>query len=322
MNQTLPATIEVDVIEVTRRETRQGNPMWVLRTAGGGSLYIFDNNLNQPIWQASGYRPLLEQMEVGQVQRWETNPIRCLINPHEQYPPVLKVRRLEAGEKPNSYPRPTDVWVIYEHYWRSVITQINACPTVVFDTETTGTYPQLDEIVSIAITMYPNSHAALAHEQGQPTHYYSLVRPKNPEKLLHIGVKGTSAYDINGIHPDHLVRASTFPAVYNQIREIMADRVWLCWNVDFDATLLDSLCIRNGLPLIPRIGMWCVMKTLSPMVDDWDRESGSYNWQKLEEMADFIHAKFPDAHNAQADVAMTIKIIQWAERNLAQRNPF
>ena len=68
--------------------------------------------------------------------------------------------------------------------------------------------------------------------------------------------------------------------------------------------------------------MWCVMKTLSPMADDWDREGGSYNWQKLEEMADFIHEGFPDAHNAQADVAMTIKIIQWAERELARRNPF
>ena len=66
MNQTLPATITVDVIEVTRRETRHEKPMWVLRTAGSGSLYIFDNNLNQPTWQASGYRPLLEQMEVGQ----------------------------------------------------------------------------------------------------------------------------------------------------------------------------------------------------------------------------------------------------------------
>ena len=44
----------------------------------------------------------------------------------------------------------------------------------------------------------------------------------------------------------------------------------MCWNTDFDVALLDSLCLRHGLPLIPRNRVECAMKLLSPLAGKWD----------------------------------------------------
>ncbi len=41
---------DVKVIKVTRSENRYGSPMWILNTAGGDSIYVFDNMLERPPW--------------------------------------------------------------------------------------------------------------------------------------------------------------------------------------------------------------------------------------------------------------------------------
>ena len=39
--------IDVKVIKVKRSDSRHGKPMWILNTAGGDSIYIFDNMLEE-----------------------------------------------------------------------------------------------------------------------------------------------------------------------------------------------------------------------------------------------------------------------------------
>ena len=45
--------IGVKVIKVKRSESRHGKPMWILNTAGGDSIYVFDNLLAGRPWNNS-----------------------------------------------------------------------------------------------------------------------------------------------------------------------------------------------------------------------------------------------------------------------------
>ena len=99
----------------------------------------------------------------------------------------------------------------------------------------------------------------------------------------------------------------------------MRGKNWVCWNADFDVTLLDSLCLRHGLPLIPRNRVVCAMKLLSPLADKWDEGRAAYRWATLEEMAGVIKLEFPDAHDAAADVKTTISAMRWAYVQVQKR---
>lgn len=90
----------------------------------------------------------------------------------------------------------------------------------------------------------------------------------------------------------------------------MGERNWVCWNADFDVALLDSLCIRHRLPLIPRNRVVCAMKLLSPLAGQRDAGRSAYRWAKLEDMARSMQLEFPDAHDASADVKATMSVMR------------
>ena len=93
---------------------------------------------------------------------------------------------------------------------------------VIFDIETTGLHKKWDEIVSIA-----------AKSPADPVGMKTLIMPKRPQKLLKKDENGKCAYDINGIHPDHLIGSPTFEEAYPQIRQVLERKHWVCWNAEF-----------------------------------------------------------------------------------------
>ena len=103
-----------------------------------------------------------------------------------------------------------------------------------------------------------------------------------------------------------------FPTVYQALWEIMWEKNRVCWNTDFDVALLDSHSLRHRLPLIPRKRVVCAMRLLSPLAGKWDVGRSAYRKAKLAEMAQAMGAAFPDAHDAAADVKMTIAVMRWA----------
>lgn len=54
------------------------------------------------------------------------------------------------------------------------------------------------------------------------------------------------------------------------------------------------------------------MRLLSPLAGKWDAGRSVYHWAKLEEMAKAMGVTFPEAHDAAADVKMTIAVMRWA----------
>ena len=298
-------TTIVKVTAVTRSETRHGNPMWTLQTAGGDRISVFDNKLEWPPWANSGYRGRFEAMEPDQTDRWMSYPILVGVAKPGRYLEVFSVQSRAPDAEPDRTPRPADVWQLYGWHLGNTLYWLSIRDTIVFDTETTGVNPELDEAVSIAVQSY-------AAPDSAPIEFHTLIAPRFPEKILEQNADQKSAYDIHGIHPDDLVGQPPFPVVHTTLWEIMQGRNWVCWNSDFDVTLLDSLCIRHHLPLIPRNRVVCAMKLLSPLADKWDEGRAAYRWSSLEEMAETMKLEFPAAHDAAADVKMTISVMVWA----------
>ena len=303
---------DMKVIAVRRSETRQGNPMWTLQTAGGDRINVFDNMLERAPWDNSGYRTWFEAMESGQTARWRSSPILVGAAKRGKYLEVFAVQPRAPDAKPDSTPRPADIWQLYGWHWRNTLDALSAEATIVFDTETTGKDGELDEAVSIAVQSY-------SAPSGAPVEFHTLIAPRFPEKILEQNADQKSAYDIHGIHPDDLVGQPPFPVVHATLWEIMRGKNWVCWNTDFDVTLLDNLCIRHGLALIPRNRVVCAMKLLSPLAGKWDEGRAAYSRSKLEDMASVVGLAFADAHDAAADVQMTINVMRWAYTHVQNR---
>ena len=304
--------INMKVIGVARSMTRKGDPMWTLQTASGDRINVFDNMLERSPWDNSGYRMWFEAMESGQTDRWRSSPILVGASKRGQYLEVISVQAPAPGAKPDKSPRPRDIWQLYGAHWYNTLHSLEAEDSIVFDTETTGANPELDEAVSIAVQSF-------AAQQRPPAAYHTLIAPRFPEQLLERNAQNVCAYDIHGIHPDDLVGQPSFPVVYDTLWAIMRGVNWVCWNSDFDVMMLDSLCLRHGLPLIPRNRVVCAMKLLGPLADKWDEGRAAYRWAKLEDMARVLKLEFQDAHDAAADVKMTIQVLRWAYTHALKR---
>ena len=289
--------------------------MWTLLSAGGDRINVFDNLLEKQPWENSGYRVWFEAMKIGQTDRWLSSPILLRAARDGRYLNAVAVQPLARDAKPDTNRAPEDVWQLYGPHWRHTLHSLSAEDTIVFDTETTGTNPELDEAVSIAVQSYAAFRSASID-------YHTLIAPRFPDRLLVQNVDMTSAYDIHGIHPDDLVGQPSFEDIHGMLWEIMGERNWVCWNTDFDVALLDSLCVRHRLPLIPRNRVVCAMKLLSPLAGGWDAGRGAYRWAKLEDMAALMGLAFADAHDAAADVKATISVMRWAYDQAQNWAPF
>ena len=302
----------VEITSVTRGTTRYNDPMWILVSSRGDKIFIFKEQLYSAIWRSSGYFPYLDNLENEDAVLWETYPIVCNIMPRGKYFSIVNVVPKPDEAKPDvGVSPPASIFLVYGEYWRKVLKAFEK-PTVIFDTETTGTNPNRDEVVSIAIQDF--------NDEAQS--YYTFIRPNFPQKLLKKDLKGISPFDVHGIHPDKLASYSDFSANYEMIKSWLAGKTWVCWNADFDVTLLDSLCFRNDLPLIPRTAVYCAMKIFSPYAQIWQPSKNDYKWARLEEMAKKLGMPEFEAHDAAEDVQATIDVVKGVQRELMSYSPF
>lgn len=166
-------------------------------------------------------------------------------------------------------------------------------PFAVFDVETTGLEPFLDEIVSFSAVLYDPSSQSITNEMD------TLIAPRNPEKLLD-KQGGLSAYDINGIHPNDLAGQPSFENVIDKIDEFLADQVWVGWNVAFDVNFLDASCEQYGFDEIPYTDVVCAMRLVT------GRRA------KLTTIAETAGISIKGAHNSLNDVRMTLEVLKLA----------
>ena len=168
-------------------------------------------------------------------------------------------------------------------------------PLAGFDTETTGTVPETDRIVS----------AALIRSDG------SVLRWLSDVDGVEIPAAATAVHHITTEH----ARAHGRPAkqVIEEIADALAGELaagraaLVVMNAPFDLGMLNAECARHGIPTVAdRIG------DLGPIVDPLviDRAADKYRKgrRNLEALAAHYGVKLTDAHTADADAQAALDV--------------
>ena len=108
---------------------------------------------------------------------------------------------------------------------------LHEAPLAFLDVETTGLRPDLgDRVVEIAIVRVEG-----------PTEITRFVSLVNPQRRLSAG-----AMQINGITPDMVANAPTFPDLLEPLLPLITDVVLVCHNAPFDLGFLEAELRRAG----------------------------------------------------------------------------
>lgn len=154
-------------------------------------------------------------------------------------------------------------------------------PNVVFlDTETTGVRPT-DDVVDIAVIS--TSGEVLFQE---------LVKPSRPIPA------DTSAF--NGISNAMVAGAPDLGEIYPALIALLADRVVVAYNVEFDRSMLSSASSRRGLPWLESTRWTCAMEAYAAYNGESSWHRPGFRWMSLEKATARLGIPKP-THRALAD---------------------
>ena len=106
------------------------------------------------------------------------------------------------------------------------------------------------------------------------------------------------AQAVHGISLDDLKDCSTFPEVYEQIKEAIEQQIVVIYNAAFDRARLADDCKRHGLESI-KYEYDCAMEWYAQYYGDWSGYHDSYRWQPLN-----------GGHSALSDCQATLDLIR------------
>ncbi|MEP6910087.1 MAG: 3'-5' exonuclease [Actinomycetota bacterium] len=157
----------------------------------------------------------------------------------------------------------------------------------VFDCETTGTSPDSDEIVSLAVVRLD----AAGFETARLTR---LVRPSRP-----IPADATA---IHGIGDEDVASAPRFAAIAPDLLELLAGAVFVAHNVPFDLALLQQAFAHAGVDYAP-LGVACTLdafRLLEPLAEN----------HRLQSICERRGIVLEDTHNALDDVLASADLLR------------
>lgn len=154
-------------------------------------------------------------------------------------------------------------------------------PDVVFlDTETTGVRPT-DDIVDIAVV-----------STGGDVLFEQLVKPARPIP------PDTAAF--NGISNKTVANAPDLQQVYPALASLLAGRVVVAYNVDFDRSMLSGALARRGLPWLESTRWECAMEAYAAYNGEASWHRPGFRWINLERATARLGIPKP-THRALAD---------------------
>ena len=160
--------------------------------------------------------------------------------------------------------------------------QMLASDALILDTETTGLGGR-DEIVQLAVI----------DMQGN-TLLNCLIKPTIPI--------AADASRIHGITMKTVAEAPSFADIWPSLRDLIAGKIVIIYNADYDTRLLAQSSRAHDLPRTPitHATFKCAMLPYSAWVGDWNEYRGNYKWQRL-----------PGGdHSALGDCWATLKVLQ------------
>jgi DNA polymerase III epsilon subunit-like protein len=130
---------------------------------------------------------------------------------------------------------------------------------VFLDTETTG----LDIPEACEIAVINTDGTVLLN---------TLIRP--------VGFITASACDIHGINDAMVEYAPTFGQVWERLGPILANRLVVIYNANFDVDVLITSAYRRGMQ-IPPINAVCAMELYAQFHGEWNHYYNNWRWQRL-----------------------------------------
>ena len=165
----------------------------------------------------------------------------------------------------------------------------------VFDCETTGTDPEQDEIVSLALVL-------LGPDGKETGRFGSLVRPSCPIP--------DEVSAIHGISDADVANAPTFADLARRLLELLDGRVFVAHNASFDLPMLRSALRTAGLDYSPPATA-CTLdafRVLEPLAQE----------HRLEAICSRHGVQLAGAHDAMVDAEATADLIRvLLDRDLA-----
>jgi DNA polymerase-3 subunit epsilon len=126
-----------------------------------------------------------------------------------------------------------------------------------------------------------------------------------PTKAISPGAAG-----IHGITAAMVADALAFPAIFPQLRALLAHRQIVAYNVDFDARILAQTCYRYRLDEIVTPPWQCAMQQYARYHGHWNAQYRSFKWVRLTDACAIEGIAALGAHSAAGDCLMTLKLIQ------------
>jgi DNA polymerase III epsilon subunit family exonuclease len=157
----------------------------------------------------------------------------------------------------------------------------------VFDCETTGMDPGVDEIVSFAVVR-------LNADGVETARCAWLVRPTRP-----IPREATA---VHGIHDDDVAQAPGFAEIADEALGFLAGAVFVAHNVGFDLPMLEAAFARAGIDYRPG-AVACTLEAfrlLEPLADN----------HRLQSICERRGIPLEDAHDALGDVLATVALLR------------
>ncbi len=290
--------MQAKIVEIEICATRNGDTYWGCSLDNGARTNIFNSNFGI----FSSLEAVIEPLWDGNLgDKFKIEPSIPVIVAENQkgYLNIIRIKERPDGVKATKI---VPVYLQDEYQIINTISAnqqfkmlINHPDTVVFDFETTGTDTSRDEIVSVGVVS--------ANEELER---YFLVRPT--EEGLQRNLNG-GAIDIHHITNEMLQDKAGFAEWYDAIYGLLAGKIWVVYNSDYDVTLLDSICIRHGLELIPRAGVHCAMKLFAQYMAQPNDKKSSWKWHKLTDACEAMGVDLSNAHNALDDSFGTLHLM-------------
>ena len=295
-------TIEIAVTHritsMSRGSTRNSSsPMWRCVTSDGERVNIFKHvdpvKNSYALFANAGYAAVLDAMVDGEERTWKQRPIGVTLIKDGQWWNVLAVQP-SADVEPDPPAKPNHR--LYRNRAIShayALTGLATAAIVFWDTETTGTGTGTDdEIISFA-----------AVNQFGEKLYSTRIQPLNLDRVA-------IATHVHGITADELRHQPLFPEVYQVIRRMLSDSLWVIYNAEFDVRMLEQDCMRHGLDPLPSVGVNCAMQLFAEFHGEWNYTHQRWQSKSLAYAAAFMHVSQADAHDALADARTTQALLE------------
>lgn len=141
---------------------------------------------------------------------------------------------------------------------------------------------------------------------------------KHGNTLLHSLVKPTipvpaEATAIHGLQDSDLADAPAWPAIHDQVRSLLAGKLVLIYNAEFDDRVIAQTAVVYGLP-VPVLNTVCIMDLFARWVGELFGDD-TYRWHTLSDAAAYFALEPACAHRALEDCRTTLSVV----RELASR---